>query len=65
MLDLSDVKSKKCAFLKKSRSAGAAQKTSATFYTGVCSVPGEQKFFAELFYKKAAACLPSFLPSVP
>jgi len=39
------------AFLKKS-----SAKNFCNFYTGFFNVPLCQKFFAELFYKKATAC---------
>jgi hypothetical protein len=41
------------AFFKKK----APQRKFDNFYTGCFSVPREQKFFAELFYKKATSCL--------
>jgi hypothetical protein len=52
MLVLREGERKKFFFEKKN------QKTFVSFYTGCCNVPREQKFFAELFYKKATACLP-------
>jgi hypothetical protein len=46
------------AFLKKRPSRGRrSAKDFYNLYTGFFSVPREQKFFAELFYKKATACL--------
>jgi hypothetical protein len=43
------IKGSKQRFLKKAR------KNFCNFYMGPCNVPREQKFFAELFFKKATA----------
>jgi len=53
MIGVREGRRKKFFFEKKN------QKTFVSFYTGTCNVPREQKFFAELFFKKATACLPS------